>query len=171
MTIEAEFLDYSQRKLAQLTERICLCLDQLSSEQVWARDNQSENAIGNLVLHLEGNVRQWICFGVGGREDVRDRDAEFAARAGLSVEELKQRLRRTVDEAIDLLKTLSGQRLTEQARVQGYNLTVLEAIYHVVEHFSGHTGQVLFATKLLTGADLGFHGHLRQVQEHSETTP
>lgn len=171
VTVEAVFLDYSQRKLAQLTERICACLDQLSDEQVWARGNRKENAIGNLVLHLEGNVRQWICFGVGGRDDVRDRDAEFAARAGLSVAGLKLQLERTVQEALGLLKNLPGEQLNGPARVQGYDLTVLEAIYHVVEHFSGHTGQILFATKLLTGADLGFYAHLRQAGEHSESTP
>src|ERR1039457_5314172 len=94
-TLECQFLDHSAGKLRNYTERIETCLGELNEEQVWARGGENENAIGNLVLHLCGNVRQWIVAGVGGRPDVRERDAEFAARGGPGIPELSPRLRTT----------------------------------------------------------------------------
>ena len=155
------FLDYSARKLRQLAERIEICLGKLNDSQIWARGNANENAIGNLALHLCGNVRQWICAGVGGRPDVRERDAEFAARGGVSSAELSGRLRQTIEEAATIIDDLPPARLTERLLIQAYDVSVLEAIYHVVEHFSMHTGQIIFGTKMLTGDDLAFYGHLR----------
>jgi uncharacterized damage-inducible protein DinB len=165
------FLDYSAKKLQQLCSRIETCLGTLNQEQVWARGSDRENAVGNLVLHLSGNVRQWIVSGVGGRPDIRERDAEFSAKGGPSVADLAQRLRATVDEAVAVLQAVPEERMMERIVVQKYDLTVLEAIYHVVEHFSMHTGQIIFATKMLTGSDLGFHQHLRTTAAHGETTP
>ncbi len=165
------FLDFSARKLELLAGRIESCLDRLSAEQIWARGGDNENAVGNLALHLAGNVRQWIVSGVGGRPDVRERDAEFAARGGASAAELKERLRGTVKEAAAVIGAVSAERLTERVTIQKYEQTVLEAIYHVVEHFSMHTGQIQFATKMLTGADLGFYTHLKTTAAHGEKTP
>jgi uncharacterized damage-inducible protein DinB len=165
------FLDYSAGTLRQMAGRIETCLNGLTEEQVWARSSDNENAIGNLVLHLSGNVRQWIVSGVGGRPDVRQRDAEFAARAGGRGAELVARLKEIVEEAAGVLTELPPERLGERIVVQHYDVTVLEAIYHVVEHFSGHTGQIIFATKMLTGADLGFYQHLREAAAHGKKTP
>jgi uncharacterized damage-inducible protein DinB len=165
------FLDFSARKLELLNGRIESCLDRLSAEQIWARGGENENAVGNLVLHLAGNVRQWIVSGVGAAPDVRERDAEFAARGGASAAELKGRLGGTVAEAVAVIGAVSADRLTERLTVQKYEGSVLEAIYHVVEHFSMHTGQIQFATKMLTGADLGFYAHLRTAAAHGEKTP
>jgi uncharacterized damage-inducible protein DinB len=152
--------------------RIGSCLAQLSDEQVWARGSENENAIGNLALHLAGNVRQWIIAGVGLRPDVRDRDSEFAARGGLPKSELETRLRQTVEKAATVIAGLTPERLAEPLAIQGYDVTVLEAVYHVVEHFSMHTGQIIFATKMLTGTDLGFYRHLnKNNQAHSQPTP
>ena len=170
-TIDRLFLDHSVSKLRQLTERIETCLGKLNEEQVWARGSQNENAIGNLVLHLCGNVRQWIIAGVGGQPDVRERDAEFAARGGVVVAELTRRLRGTVDEAVSVIESVTPTRLSQRLLIQQYDESVLEAIYHVVEHFSMHTGQIIFATKMLTGADLGFYQHLRTTSAHGEKTP
>jgi len=144
------FLDYSASKLGELRSRIDTCLEQLNEDQVWARGKDSENAVGNLVLHLCGNVRQWIVSSIGGQPDRRDRDAEFAARAGVSKAELRQRLHATVAEALAVIAALPERRLSERHTIQGYDVSVMEAIYHVVEHFSMHTGQVIFATKMLT---------------------
>jgi len=151
--------------------RIETCLSGLAEMQIWARSSENENAIGNLVLHLNGNVRQWIVSGVGGRPDIRQRDAEFAARGGGSGTELAARLKEAVEEAAGVLVELTPERLGERIVVQHYDVTVLEAIYHVVEHFSGHTGQIIFATKMLTGADLGFYRHLRDAEGHRKKTP
>jgi uncharacterized damage-inducible protein DinB len=165
------FIDFSARKLELLTGRIESCLDRLNAEQIWARGSDNENAVGNLALHLAGNVRQWIVSGVGGSPDVRERDAEFAARGGESAADLKERLHQTVAEAVLVIGGLSGERLTERVTIQKYEQSVLEAIYHVVEHFAMHTGQIQFATKMLTGADLGFYSHLRTAAAHGQKTP
>jgi uncharacterized damage-inducible protein DinB len=165
------FLDYSAETLRQMTGRIETCLSGLAEEQIWARSSENENAIGNLVLHLSGNVRQWIVSGVGGRLDTRQRDAEFAARGGGGGAELAARLKEAVEEAAGILAELTPERLGERIVVQHYDVTVLEAIYHVVEHFSGHAGQIIFATKMLTGTDLGFYRHLREAAAHGKKTP
>jgi uncharacterized damage-inducible protein DinB len=170
-TIEAEFLKCSAEKLDQLCGRIESCLDRLTPEQIWTRGGENQNAIGNLVLHLSGNVRQWILHGVGGEEDHRVRDIEFSTRKTQSTASLKQRLRSTVDEAVSLLPSLRAEQLMERLSIQDYdNVTKMRAIFHVVEHFSGHTGQVIFLTKWLTGEDLGFYAHL-QNKSHTETVP
>ncbi len=169
--LERAFLNYSAEKLTELSGRIETCLKMLSGEQIWARGNSNENAVGNLVLHLCGNVRQWIVSGVGNRPDVRERDMEFAAQGGVTGADLSTRLRGTVAEAVAIIAPLTTAQMVEMRSIQGYNGTVMEAIYHVVEHFSMHTGQILFATKMLTGADLGFYRHLGSKSAHNETTP
>jgi uncharacterized damage-inducible protein DinB len=170
-TLDRIFLDHSIQKLRQFDSRIRTCLEKLSAEQIWARGADAENAVGNLVLHLCGNVRQWIISGVGGQPDRRDRDSEFAARGGTASPELIERLHATVEEAAGVLSHVTAERLAGRIVVQGYDVSVLEAIYHVVEHFSGHTGQIIFATKMLTGEDLGFYRHLSKAAAHAEKTP
>ena len=165
------FLNFSARKLEQCSERIVTCLGKLSQDQVWRRGAESENAVANLVLHLCGNLRQWIGSGLDGRPDIRERDREFAARQDTGVPALGALLTERVRDAAAVLRALPESRLLEQVTIQGYQMTVLEAIYHVVEHFSHHTGQVLFATKQMTAEDLGFYRHLSQPGGHSETTP
>jgi uncharacterized damage-inducible protein DinB len=165
------FIDCSVRRLKEQLSRVEMCLAQLTPEQVWARGGENENAIGNLALHLCGNVRQWIVSGIGGQADTRDRDSEFTARGGVSIPELSARLRATVEEAIAVIAALTSERLAQRLVIQGYRVSVLEAVYHVVEHFSLHTGQILFATKMLTGADLGFYRHLAGNRPHAEKTP
>lgn len=169
-TIDRVFLDCSARDLEQLLSRIRDCVGKLTPEEIWARGNENENAIGNLVLHLAGNVRQWIISGVGGAPDARNRDAEFAARGGVAPSELLERLGSTVREAVAVLGKVTPHRLTEHVTIQKYNVTILEAIFHVVEHFSQHTGQIIFATKMLTGEDLGYYKHLKAAA-HTEKTP
>jgi uncharacterized damage-inducible protein DinB len=168
--LEVLFLEYSIRKLDQLASHIGDCLGKLREDQIWARGGDNQNAVGNLVLHLSGNVRQWIVSEIGGKPFTRDRDSEFAARGGPAGAELAGRLQAAVREAAEVLSRVSGARLKEPIRIQDYEATVLEAIYHVVEHFSQHAGQIMYATKLFTGEDLGYYRHLtRPAQE--ERTP
>jgi uncharacterized damage-inducible protein DinB len=169
-TLDQAFVRYSVDKLRQYKDRILACLDKLSYEQVWTRGSENENAVGNLVLHLCGNVRQWIGTGVAGKPDVRVRDREFSARGNIQPEELKERLITAVEDAVAVIEELTPDRLMQRTRVQNYDLTVLEAVYHVVEHFAGHTGQIIFATKAFTGSDLGFYAHLSK-PKHEEKTP
>lgn len=160
VTVEQVFLEFSVAKLRQYLARIHSCLSLLGEEQVWHRPSAASNSAGNLCLHLEGNVRQWILHGVAGEPDVRRRDEEFAARGGFGKAELLDRLDGTVRRACQVIESLPRERLTETVRPQNYEVTVLEAIYVVVEHFSGHTGQIIAAAKAMTGADLGFYRHL-----------
>jgi uncharacterized damage-inducible protein DinB len=154
------FLTFSHDRLKLFASRIVDCLGRLSDEQIWMRGSENENAIGNLVLHLCGNVRQWIGSGVLGLPDQRERQAEFDARSGSSKAELLSRLETTMQLALDGIRNLPPNRLGERINVQNTDTTVLQAIYQVVEHFSGHTGQIIFATKMLTGQDLGYFKHL-----------
>jgi len=161
MTVESLFLDESAKSLRQLTSRIEACFGRLSEDQIWARGSENENAIGNLALHLAGNVRQWIVASLGGAPDLRKRDEEFAARGGQPSQELLTRLKGTVEEAAAVIASLDTARLTREYTIQKYRVSGLEAVYHVVEHFAQHTGQIIFATKMLTGEDLGFYSHLK----------
>jgi len=169
--LHEEFLRCSIERLRQSCGRIESCLAKLTDEQIWARGSENENAIGNLVLHLSGNVRQWIIAGVGAARDVRQRDEEFAARGSVGGAPLTEKLRGTVEEAVAVLERVGAERLLEGLSIQDYPVTALAAIYHVVEHFSGHTGQIIFATKMLTGEDLGFYRHLSRKAPHGEKTP
>lgn len=155
-----EFAAFSRFKLRQCMERIEICVGKLDAEQVWARPNAASNAAGNLCLHLAGNVRQWILAGVAGQPDTRQREEEFAAQGGLTREELLARLRAVVDEACAVIEALDEARLLDRIKPQAYEVSVLEAVYHVVEHFSMHTGQIILLTKAATGEDLGFYRHL-----------
>jgi uncharacterized damage-inducible protein DinB len=161
VTTEEIFIKFSADKLEQLHDRIQDCLTRLTPEQVWARGSENENAVGNLVLHLSGNIRQWIGSGVAGLPDYRERDAEFDARGGMAPGELAELLKTRASEAAGIIRNVPTARLTERILPQGYDVTVLEAIAHVVEHFSQHTGQIILLTKILTGDDLGYYQHLR----------
>ena len=154
------FIDCSCDTLKQLTERIEDCLTRLTPEQVWARSGKSDNSIANLVLHLCGNVTQWIGSGIGGLPDNRRRDEEFAARGGLKPEDLAEKLHAVVEDAIPIIREQTAEHLAEIIQPQGYTVSVLEAIYHVVEHFAQHTGQIMFATKMILDQDLGYYKHL-----------
>ena len=168
--VGAVFLDFSIRKLEQFLGRIGECVAKLNDEQIWRRSGDHENAVGNLVLHLSGNMRQWIIAGIGGQPDTRIRDQEFAARGQMQPAELMQKLDNTIGEALAILRDLTPDRLLETYQPQQYRVTIMEGIYHVVEHFAQHTGQIIFATKLLTGEDLGFYKHLNRAA-HAEKTP
>jgi uncharacterized damage-inducible protein DinB len=161
VTAEEIFVKFSAEKLDQLHGRIQDCLTRLTPDQIWTRNSENENAVGNLVLHLSGNVRQWIGSGVAGLPDHRQRDAEFDARGGQTSEELARLLKTKITEAVEVIRAVPSARLTERITPQGYNVTVLEAIAHVIEHFSMHTGQIILLTKLLTGSDLAYYQHLR----------
>ena len=161
MSVESLFLECSVEKLEEFTGRIEVCLGKLSDDQIWARGSGNENAIGNLVLHLTGNVRQWILSGLGNNPDHRDRGSEFDAHGGSTAAELLAALRDTVSEATRIISGLNTAQLTRMYEIQKYPVSGVEAVYHVVEHFAQHTGQIIFATKMLTGEDLGFYRHLR----------
>jgi uncharacterized damage-inducible protein DinB len=134
------------------------CLEQLNDEQIWWRANKESNSIGNLVLHLCGNARQWIVCGLGSEPDTRTRDAEFAQRDTIARAELGRLLRSTLADVESVLRNLPPSTLLQKRTIQGSEVEVLEAIFHVTEHFSMHTGQIIMLTKILTATDLRFYG-------------
>src|SRR5690349_24629043 len=160
MTLEADFLTTAADKLAENLARIETCLTELPAGFLWSRDSENANAVGNLLLHLEGNVRQWILAGIGSGRDTRNRASEFSERTGANASVLFATLQGTVSEAVALIRSLPHSRLAEEVSIQGYDTTVLSAIFHVVEHFSGHTYQIILVTKRFTGKDLGFYNYL-----------
>jgi uncharacterized damage-inducible protein DinB len=137
--------------------KIRKCVDLLDEDDIWWRGSDAENSVGNLLLHLSGNVRQWIISGVGGAPDQRDRPSEFSARGGMSKTEVLSRLENTVKEAADVLRRLRLDDLLVERMIQGFKQTGLQACLHVLEHFSYHTGQIVFITKLRTQQDLAFY--------------
>jgi uncharacterized damage-inducible protein DinB len=137
--------------------RILKCLDQLSNEQIWWRPNESSNSIGNLVLHLCGNVTQWIYSGLGGFPDHRTRQAEFDERGTLDKEELRELLVLTLDKIRPVIRGVKEEELLQPRHVQTFIETGLTILIHVTEHFSYHTGQIAYITKLLSDKSLGFY--------------
>jgi uncharacterized damage-inducible protein DinB len=133
------------------------CLGVLTDEQVWWRANPGSNSIGNLCLHLAGNARQWIVSGLGGEIDARSRQLEFDERAIIPRSELLLSLRETLEDVDTVLARFDLERCLEEHEIQGTRVTALEAIFHVTEHFSMHTGQIILLTKMLSQRDLGFY--------------
>lgn len=133
------------------------CLEKLSDEQVWWRPNEESNSIGNLILHLCGNARQWIVAGVGFEVDTRVRDAEFEQREVIARGELLALLRSTLADVERVLRSIDPTTLLTRRQIQSHDVDLLEAIFHVTEHFSMHTGQIILLTKLLTATDLHFY--------------
>ncbi|MGH7491296.1 MAG: DUF1572 family protein [bacterium] len=132
------------------------CLNRLSDDDIWWRPNDKSNSAGNLVLHLCGNVRQWMIHGVAGHTDVRDRNAEFAERGPIPKADLLAKLENTLAEVDRVLQAITAADLALPRRIQGFDQTVLSAVFHVIEHFSYHTGQIIYLTKMRTGEDLKF---------------
>ena len=155
------FLQFSRNKLLeQYWPRLRKAVERLSDEQIWWRPNDASNSIGNLVLHLNGNVTQWLVAPFKQLEDVRDRPAEFACRDGIAPPELVAILGKTMSSAAEVFAVLTKADLHAWFDIQGYHVTGLHAVYQVVEHFGLHYGQIAYITKLLRESDLGFYREL-----------
>jgi uncharacterized damage-inducible protein DinB len=151
------FVSYSLDKMQQMAKQIKECVEELSEEQVWQRSGDHANSIGNLVLHLAGNIRQWIGHGIGGLADVRERDKEFAARGGRSTADILSLFENTLKQAVQIIQEMPLERLTQRTKPQNHEVAILEAIYQVVGHLQLHAGQIIFATKQIAGKDLGLY--------------
>lgn len=135
--------------------RIEAALGILPLEDLWWRPHEGVFAFGNVLLHLEGNVRQWILSGLGGETDHRERSSEFAAGAGPSGGELLEELREAVAAACTVVEGMDEETLLREREIQGFKTTGLGAVYHVVEHFSWHTAQAVWIAKQRAGANHG----------------
>jgi len=155
--IAREFIKQSIYRIEKNTPKIIKCLGELSEEQVWLRPNEASNSIGNILLHLCGNITQYIISALGDQPDIRERDKEFSAKGGYSKKELGDKLVATMEKAVTIIRNPDESRLMKIHSVQGFDFSGIGIIVHVTEHYSHHTGQVIFWTKLLTGNDLGFY--------------
>lgn len=159
--LAADFLAFSREKLLeQYWPRLRTCVESLNDEQIWWRPNDASNSIGNLLLHLNGNVRQWLVSSFNHQADKRDRPAEFAERRAIPAAEVLETLSATMQEASEVLARLTEADLVAPFDIQGYKVTGLKAVYQVVEHFAMHYGQIVFITKLVRAKDLGFYREL-----------
>ena len=156
--VSAAFVEQARSLLSEdYLPKVERCLEQLSDEQIWWRTNAESNSIGNLLLHLCGNARQWIVSGIGGESDGRLRQQEFDQRETIPRAELLSRLRQTLNDVDSVLADFEQDRLLDRYPIQGTTPTALEAIFHVAEHFSMHTGQIIMLTKMLVQKDLNFY--------------
>lgn len=156
--VSAEFITQARYLLREeYLPKIERCLEQLADEQIWWRANEHSNSIGNLILHISGNARQWIVSGLGGEFDARERDAEFAARRMVPRAELIAHLKQAVSDIDRTLEHFAAERLLEQFKIQGTTTTALAAILHVTEHFSMHTGQIIMLAKMIADVDFVFY--------------
>ena len=145
------YLEEARRRLAACHDRIRHCLEQLEDGEVWWRPQENMNSIANLMLHLCGNLRQWIVAGVGGSPANRDRPREFAERGPIAKKELLRRLEEVIGEADAVLAKTSEEQLLASRRIQGFEETVLSAIFASLAHLSGHTQEIICLTRLLRG--------------------
>ena len=152
-----EFIKNSVDRIDENTKKITRCFEDLDEKDIWIRPNESSNSIGNMILHLCGNIRQYIISSLGEKEDIRERDLEFSTPGGLNKSELLDKLTAITDESKTIIGAADAGVLLRIRSVQGYEYSGLGIIYHVVEHYSYHTGQVIFFTKLLKNKDMAFY--------------
>jgi uncharacterized damage-inducible protein DinB len=155
------FLAFSRNKLlGQYWPRLRDTVASLSEDQVWWRPNESSNSIGNLILHLNGNVYQWLVASFNKEDDLRDRPQEFSQRSLVPASELLESLGNTMARSEAVLTRLTAADLLAPYDIQGYHVRGLDAVYQVIEHFGLHYGQIIYIAKSLTGRDLGFYKDL-----------
>jgi len=156
-TLSSEFIEQSILRMQENMPRIEKCFSELSEAEVWLKPNEASNSMGNLVLHLCGNITQYIISSLGGKKDRRDRDIEFSTEEGFSKQQLIDKLSNVVDQSVSIMTEVSESELMRTRKVQAYQLSGVGIIIHVVEHFSYHTGQIALRTKQLRNKDLGFY--------------
>jgi len=165
MNIEEKILllildDFKRRLFLEGIPRIKICLHKLSLDQIWYKHNDNVNSVGNLILHLCGNVRQYILAGIDGQEDIRQRSLEFSDRTKLTPKELFDKLDHLEHDVLKGLSRIKATNLIEQRKVQGFDENVISILIHVAEHFSYHVGQITYYTKWVTNEDTGYYAGL-----------
>jgi uncharacterized damage-inducible protein DinB len=146
-----QFLEYSRERFTRELERIHLCFDQVAEEEVWWHPGEGCNSVGNLVVHLCGNIGQWMASVARGQTDARDRHREFADRPAMAKAELLARLDDTIEMALRAIQSTDAAKLADPIVIQDYDCSVLTAIYETERHFAEHVGQIAFIAKLKRG--------------------
>ena len=158
--LREEFVQNSLYRLDENTRMNSISLELLSEEDIWKRPNESLNSIGNVIVHICGNITQYVISSLGEQEDVRERDTEFTAQSGYTKIELLQKLTNTIDVAKRVINDAKVDQLVRKREVQGFYFSGIGVVLHAVEHYSYHTGQIAFWVKQVKNMDLGFYdGH------------
>jgi uncharacterized damage-inducible protein DinB len=152
-----EFITESVSRINENTAKIARCMNELEEAEIWMRPNDASNSVGNLILHLCGNITQYIISSLGEIEDKRERDKEFSAKGGFSKSDLIHNLNTTVEKAVATIQSMDANGLIRKRRVQGFEISGMGNVIHVTEHYSYHTGQIIFWTKILKSKDLEFY--------------
>lgn len=152
--------EFKRRVFEESIQRIKLCLGMVSESMVWYRHNEQVNSIGNNILHLEGNAKQWILSGIGNWPDNRNRQLEFVPNQSYNKQALIEKLDKLQLNLNEVLEKIEIEKLTEKRKVQVFQETGMSILIHVIEHFSYHTGQITLLTKILTGEPTHYYGNL-----------
>jgi uncharacterized damage-inducible protein DinB len=147
-------IELAGRYLAEYLDKIERATAGLDDAALWRRANQRSNSIANLLLHLRGNLAQWVLGGLLGEPFERHRGAEFAAREGAGRAELLAALAETVGRVRAGIARLDAAALDRPLTIQGYATDGRDALFHVVEHMSYHTGQIVMLAKELLPASV-----------------
>ena len=147
-----------RRLMDENMPRIKQCLAELTTEEIWYRPNENSNSVGNLVLHLCGNVRQWLLSGLGGYTDNRRRQQEFDERGPFPTSVLLRHLDELMEEVDKVLNKLTAEQLLQTVEIQGFTETGVSVLMHVVEHFSYHTGQITYYVKWRKNINTAYYG-------------
>jgi uncharacterized damage-inducible protein DinB len=156
-SIQSEFIAQCIHRIDENIKRVESCFNKLTEDEVCHKPNISTNSIGNLVLHLCGNIRQYVISSLGGAPDERQRDLEFSADGSHTKSQLLEKFMNTISEAKAVMQVVSGNELLRVRTVQGFQYSGIGIIIHITEHLSYHTGQIALITKLIKNADLGFY--------------
>lgn len=152
--------DINRRLFTEGADRIKKCLSHLSQEQIWYKHNDNTNSVGNLVLHLCGNVRQYILHGIDGQADIRERHLEFSETGPIATNILIEKLNQLESDVKAAFQRIEPGHLIEDRKVQGFDENVTSILVHVAEHFSYHVGQITFYTKYILDVDTGYYAGL-----------
>jgi len=152
-----EFIDQSLKTIEENTTKINACMQHLNEKEIWFRHNEHVNSVGNIVLHLCGNIRQYIISSLGGALDIRERDLEFSTAGGFTNAELTSKWKNTIRDAKTIISDATWENLLRRRIVQGMEYSGIGIVLHVTEHYSYHTGQIIFLTKLYKNIDMGFY--------------
>lgn len=152
-----ELIDQAIYRNGLNRQRIIKSVDMLTEDELWQHPNTSSNSIGNLILHLSGNITQYIISALGNSPDLRERSLEFSSDRTLNASELKELISSTCINAASVMEKLDSARLNIMYEVQGHVMSGIAIVTHVTEHLSYHTGQIVFLTKLMKDVDMGFY--------------
>lgn len=154
---DALVAETSRRLFEEGIPRIKKCLDLLTEDEIWYKPNENSNSVGNIILHLCGNVRQWLGAGLGKLPKVRQRDEEFSTKGGFNKKEILEKLKELQEMSEKVLSKVTHEDLLTVHDVQVYQETGLSILVHVTEHFSYHVGQITYFVKAKKDADTGYY--------------